>query len=146
MKVLFLDIDGVLNSVRSAIAMGGYPAPNRNSERFDMVAVELIRRICAKGVKIVLSSTWRNYKGWDTILNLPIIGKTGDIPSLSYQRGKEIKKWLETHDDIEAYAIIDDDPDMLPEQMDFFVNTDSNNGLLLQDYEKVCKILNIEKL
>jgi hypothetical protein len=145
MKIIFLDIDGVLNSTRSAIAMGGYPAPNRNYDRFDMVAVELIRRICSKDVKIVLSSTWRKCEGWRKILNLPIIDKTEDIPALSCQRGKEIDEWLQKHSDVEEYVIIDDDIDMLPKQFEFFVNTDSHNGFLYKDYKTVCRILNIKE-
>jgi HAD domain in Swiss Army Knife RNA repair proteins len=40
------------------------------------------------------------------------------------------------------YIILDDDTDMLLEQKDHFVNTDSMNGLSIEDAEKAIQILN----
>lgn len=157
MKVLFLDIDGVLNSVRSAIALGGYPHPNRDEQaselirsedRFDLVAVGLIRMLCQKtDTKIVLSSTWRySYQTLEDILDfgkkldLPIICKT-PIIHLSRARGREIDKWLQDHPDVTKFAIVDDDSDMLPEQLPSFVKTDYYEGLSYQNYLQLLEIL-----
>ena len=145
LKVLFLDIDGVLNCRRSAVAFKGYPHPGRSKGKFDRVAVELIRRICKKGVNIVLSSTWRldeNYKG---ICQLPIIDRTPRFRlSPGVDRGREIEAWLNDHKAVKKWAIVDDDSDMLPEQKENFVHVDGINGLLWQDYEKLCTILDVE--
>ncbi len=125
MNILFLDVDGVLNSVRSAIAFDGYPNTH-NTDKFDDISVNLIRTICYKyDVKIVLSSTWRLFKGWEELRNqlqLPIIDKTPHL-HLSRNRGGEIQRWLDSHPEVTKYAIIDDDTDMLPHQMEYFVHT-----------------------
>ena len=69
-KVIFLDIDGVLNSTRSAVAFHGYPmnVEKPHMERFDHVAVALIKKICDDtGAKIVLSSGWSQFKRLDRL-------------------------------------------------------------------------------
>lgn len=100
MKVIFLDIDGVLNN-RSTV------------ERFhgvygiDEALLELFKRIT--GVKIVLSSTWRMYpKHLKHVRSkLEIYDVT---PQLCGPRSKEIKAWLSNHE-VTDYVIIDDDID-----------------------------------
>lgn len=144
MKVLFLDIDGVLNCRRSAVAFKGYPHPGRHQNKFDRVAVELVRRLGRRGVKIVLSSTWRLDDDYKKICRLPIIDRTPVLRD-SLTRGHEIDLWLSWEvGGIEKWAIVDDDSDMLPEQAANFVHVDGINGLLWQDYEKLCTILEVE--
>lgn len=144
MKILFLDIDGVVNSVRSATAQGGYPwAVDEPSMRlFDPVAIALIKKLCDETeTKIVLSSTWRMM--FDAVqfgkkLGLPIIDKT---PVMGSARGQEIKAWLVLNEH-PKYAIVDDDEDMLEEQKAFFVRTDSYEGLSYRDYLQLKTLLN----
>lgn len=144
MKVLFLDIDGVLNSVRSCIAFGGYPhrVTGEHRTKFDEVSVRLISGIVeAAGAKVVLSSAWRNDKDWHEIgpsLGIEIIDRT---PSLLGSRGEEIKDWLDRHPEVESYAIVDDDGDMLPEQRPFFVNTDAHDGLSWANAYRLAELL-----
>lgn len=86
--------------------------------------------------KICISSVWKyHFKDaydWDralVLMGLPYgvgIGITGERRKL---RGSEIKEWLDSHPDVEKYAIIDDDSDMLLEQMSSFFNTDGYCGL-----------------
>lgn len=58
-------------------------------------------------------------------------------------RGIEIKDWLDTTtENVESYAIIDDDCDMLESQADRFVHTDHVVGITEQDAEKLTQILN----
>lgn len=47
MKILFLDIDGVLNSDRSNMAFSGYPHSFSDADmaKFDNVALGLLRRL-----------------------------------------------------------------------------------------------------
>lgn len=146
LKILFLDIDGVLNSVRSAIALNGYPCRERCHEKFDKVALALIRQACKKtGAKICLSSTWRigikNILKFGKELDLPIIAKTPQL-FMSRRRGREIQEWLEDNQKVVCkYAIVDDDSDMLKEQLPFFVQTDNYEGLLYRDYVKLLALL-----
>jgi hypothetical protein len=139
MTVLFLDIDGVLNSTRSCLAFGGFPhgiTPD-HLKRFDHCAVGLIRRLCKEtGAVCVLSSTWRQLHPYTEIsaaLDIPMIGATPK--SDDGFRGREIAAWLAAHPEVTQYAIVDDDGDMLPEQKPYFVQTPHSDGLRWDDYE-----------
>jgi hypothetical protein len=121
--------------------MNGYPYSDKDTEKFDMIAVNLIKRICSKEVKIVLSSTWRFDKKYKGILDLPIIDRTPDLPGI---RGNEISVWMQKNKTpISHWAIIDDSDDMLESQLPNFVHVDGINGLLWADYEKLCQILDV---
>lgn len=141
MKVLFLDIDGVLNSAKTCCAFGGYPMSMEHIAAFDQAAIRLLQRLCdSAGVQVVLSSSWRNDKDWATYgqaLGLPIIDRT---PSSMGPRGREIQTWLDAHPEVEQYAIVDDDSDMLPEQAPRFVHTNGDEGLTFADYRKLCDL------
>jgi hypothetical protein len=145
-RVLFLDIDGVLNSHRSVVALNGYPhsVTDAHLPKFDMIAVSLVRGLCeAAGIQIVLSSSWRNDPDWHEIgpaLGLPIIDRT---PSLLGPRGKEIAAWLENRPEVLHYAIVDDDSDMLPEQRPFFVKTQHEDGLTWGPFARLCEIFSV---
>lgn len=146
-KILFLDIDGVLNSSRSAIASHGHYPWSVDAEelhRFDAVAVNLIRRICEEtACKVVLSSTWRLSEEWVKIgptLMLPIIDRTPSKIGLT-NRGQEINHWLSDKPQVKKYAIIDDDSDMLKSQLPFFVQTSFKNGMMIEHYDQLIEIL-----
>lgn len=146
MKVLFLDIDGVLNSERSRIALGGYPHNFSDADmvKFDHVAIALVRKLCRDTrAKVVLSTSWRYEFRADVTgeaLDLPVIGST---PTSTYfsARGDEIAAWLAAHPEVEAYAIVDDIEPPLPEQEPFYVKTDPDVGLTLADYHRLSAIL-----
>ena len=146
MNILFLDIDGVLNGYRSLIGLGAYPhaVKEDQSERFDWVAVGMIRRVCKEcDVSIVLSSSWRigmaNTHEIAKFLDLPIIDKTPYMDKPYSCRGEEIKQWL-SENPVDAYAIIDDDSDMLAIQVPYFVKTEHKNGMQIDHYLKLRRI------
>lgn len=150
MKVLFLDIDGVLNSTRSAAALGGCPWPrNRNMqgdwEKFDQVAVKLMARLVSETeAHVVLSSTWRIGMDQERATELgDFLGYviTSATPRLPGVRGLEIKQWLDEHPGVQQYAIVDDDSDMLAEQMPHFIKVDGNVGLTYQNYKDAKQLL-----
>jgi HAD domain in Swiss Army Knife RNA repair proteins len=155
-KILFLDIDGVLNSHRTAHVHGGpsefggvprgggFPhsfTPD-NLKKFDHVAVGLVRQLCIEtNCSIVLSSSWRvmhTVQDCANGLDLPIFDKT---PSLAANRGSEIQHWLNLHPEVEVYAIVDDDSDMLESQKPYFVQTDGREGLLYRDFMALLNIM-----
>ena len=157
MRVLFLDIDGVLNSTKTFIATGRYPFTLDEPEGFDWIAIKLLQRLCdSSGIQIVLSSTWRMHyspKEVGDFLGLPIIDKTpvhfenwneemtiADFCTRA-TRGKEIVAWLADHPEVQHYCIIDDDSDMLESQLPVFVKTDGAEGMTWKDFCKVCEIL-----
>ena len=47
LKILFLDLDGVINSTRSASVMKGYPIPSHINtwNKFDKIAIKLIVKL-----------------------------------------------------------------------------------------------------
>ena len=145
MKVPFLDIDGVLDSVRSATAFGGYPMELEHIGAFDPIAIRLIQRLCdASGAQVVLSSAWRTFVDFRAVgeaFGLPVIGET---PLLLGQRGDEIYAWLCEHPQVEQYAIVDDNDDMLPGQMPRFVQTCGFDGLRWGDYVRLCELFGVD--
>lgn len=144
MRVLFLDIDGVLNSVRTCTAFGGWPHRLQHIQAFDQVAIRLLQRLCdSSGVQVVLSSAWRGSEPIQAFANafgLPIIDATPHL--LGQPRGAEIAAWLAAHPEVEQFAILDDDPDMLPEQLPRFINTNAHEGLSWANFEALCKLFN----
>lgn len=145
MKVLFLDIDGVINSSRTYAVFNAYPhdLSERDLKMFDWVAIGLIRSLCTRGdVEIVLSSSWRLEDFYPKIgpaLNLPIIDRTRSFSPL---RGDEIQDWLDNHPNVTKYAIVDDldKGDMLESQLPRFVKVDRGEGLTWSNYKALCDL------
>jgi hypothetical protein len=140
MKIIFLDIDGVITSART----GWF--------NIDIYAVNFLRWICDQsGARIVISSTWRyNHSlGFFRRIFGDVIFQEGDwktpyLNSPDSRRGLEIKAWLEKHPQTQQYLILDDDPDFLPEQFPCLIRTDSHNGLLFDEMLKIRTYFNIE--
>lgn len=127
MKVIFLDIDGVLNCGRWIKELqGGFDNP---INQMCPAAVARLNRITdATRAKIVVSSTWR--MAFMNRCAEPLVslqgclrqyGITGDIIGMTPRkenavrnvRGKEIQAWLDEHySEVDKYIIIDDDSDM----------------------------------
>lgn len=146
-RVLFLDIDGVLNSRRTHHALGQYPMDLGNLTKMsDPVALRMLQRLCdSAGVSVVLSSAWRKsypFKDVGEALGLPIIDATCDgwTKGLTL-RGEEIQEWLDRHPDVEHWAIVDDDNDMLPSQKSRFVRTSEREGLTFDAFSRICNLL-----
>lgn len=127
MKVLFLDVDGVLNSNGTIRAFG-----------FDFIdphMVNLVDSIVSlTGAKIVLSSTWRKdptdkklvedalaIAGHSILSCTPDLCVDGWVP-----RSEEIKKWL-SENPVDKFAILDDCEDA--EIPGSFFKTDDEVGL-----------------
>lgn len=144
MKILFLDVDGVLNSRRTQIAFDGFPHDftPAGMAKFDHVAIALIRRLCCEtDCSVVLSSDWRyTCSAHETAnaLDLPVIDVTPRLPG---SRGLEINAWLAAHPSVLSFAIVDDIAQMLPSQQAQFVQTDELHGLTLTDYLDLKRIL-----
>ena len=108
MKIIFLDVDGVLNH-------SGCPEWKQGDWRvIDDACVERIRSVCtATGARIVLSSTWRVDPEAVEIIR----GCFGELlvdvtPQSSYHaRHKEIREWLDLHPEVTRFVVIDDDAD-----------------------------------
>ena len=149
MKVLFLDIDGVLNSqdffLKRKYALVSSLLTYPLSE-FDILAVERVNTILDKtNAKLVISSDWRFMEELDDILKkVGLRHSIHDITpyGMGKDRGYEIQEWLDKHDNVENYAIIDDINNMLSGQQSHFVQTSDIHGLTEELMELTIKILN----
>lgn len=145
MNVVFLDYDGVVNSL---IFQTDKEEPYFNFPYHNKVnnyqAVKWLEKLCKEfDAKIVVTSTWRledNYK--ECLYNgglsyeIEILGKTDNLGS---KRINEINKWLEIHPNVNQYVILDDD--YIEEGNKHWVKTETYNGFLWSDYEKAKLIL-----
>jgi hypothetical protein len=137
MKVLFLDIDGVLNRLGDA---EGYGATKERVDGtmfvgLDPDLLEIYKDMLARlDVIVVLSSTWRLLpelcehleKHGVYFHDMTICADA----ALELPRGIEIQLWLDEHpDEVEKYAILDDVDDMLEHQMPNFFQTNPRTGL-----------------
>ena len=106
MKVIFLDIDGVLNSDDYIDIAKNVQGIERH---IDIDKVKLLKKaIDETGAKTVLTSSWRNSKDIGTLRELLAI--YFDVtPFINWERGLEIKQWLSTHKGVEDYIILDDE-------------------------------------
>lgn len=144
MKVIFLDVDGVLNHE------GNFnPADNPGPYPVDDYCVFLMGKVqLDTEAKIVVSSSWRHHPdGMDAIRAKfnDVIDKTGHTDLYKYEdcpRGVEIKEWLDSHPEVTKYAIVDDDSDMLPEQKPNFFKTTFKLGLTPEIAEAITNHLN----
>ncbi|MEE1312826.1 MAG: HAD domain-containing protein [Lachnospiraceae bacterium] len=151
MKVIFLDVDGVMNSI--------------HNEWLDLKCVDNLHMIVkATGAKVVITSSWRD--GWykeeekkylvspemaalENAMNelgMGIYDKTRpQRTGVMDFRGNQIKDYLLEHkDEMESFVIIDDlfFPDFGPLQ-DWLVLTDyDEGGLTVEKAQEAIYILN----
>ena len=169
-KVIFLDVDGVLNSDRTLY---------ESISLEDDLILNLKELVNKTGAKIILSSSWRlSTDAVATLMDkldkfgLVIFGMTCDGVDLdwlekyefdvtkkylgtkfdydenrqikiTHDRGAEIFKWLHDHDDC-AYVILDDEiEDIKPYFSEsVIVKTSYKTGLIKEDVKKAIQILN----
>lgn len=132
MKVLFLDIDGVVNSEESS--------KNRGFTGIDPYMAFLIGNMVDDlDLKVVLSSSWRNHDEGVNEIKKQVCDIMDVTPRITGIRGDEIKVWLDKHPEVSKYAIVDDDTDMLPEQMPNFFKTSWKIGVTPEIIDKIKK-------
>ena len=108
MKVIFLDIDGVLNC-----------STTKNPRKFPYVVdkkllTRFLKLVDHTRAKVVLTSSWRfdpvglyAAKHW----SIPFMDVCPDLPNSP--RRNEVLRWLRHHPKVTRYAIIDDEDDEL---------------------------------
>jgi len=152
MKVIFLDVDGVLNYSKC------WERPeHKNNGTFvwDKDCISQLNRIIKEtGAKIVVSSTWRNSKEhYNAVLNEmniegEFIGKTPKYVPVDHpdgsQRGDEIQAWMDSQEiePIEKFVILDDDADMR-HLIDHLIQSDfMKEGLTKELADEAIQMLN----
>lgn len=146
-RIIFLDMDGVLSTVRGWLTNTDKEIPDR---WIDPVAVKLLNIICAEtDAVVVVSSTWRLNEQRANFLDIlqrnGFAGsihddwRTKDLRPQNKNRGHEVVEWLSRHPEIEDHVILDDDSDFQDGQP--LVLTDSYNGLLYEHFNEAKRIL-----
>jgi hypothetical protein len=147
MKILFLDVDGVLNSHAYSLERN---LADPDHERLptgslkdaagwvamiDKKAVTRLNTILAEtNAKIVISSSWRNAHPpmrMQKILNLA--GMVGEVidqtPVMAGPRSWEIASWLGAHPKTSRFVILDDGSTAGEGLEKWFIHTDLAHGL-----------------
>ena len=148
MKIIFLDYDGVVNTLIFQDINGEPDFNFPNDKKVNNIqAVAWLNKLCREtGAKIVVSSTWRLFDNYKECLykgelnkDIEILGRT---KNLGTKRGIEIQDWLDNHEElkIEKFVILDDDMDM-EHLIDYLVVTDTYIGMTYYTYKQAKKML-----
>lgn len=145
-RLIFLDIDGVLNSHKRSDEIGDQSVLPIGIDR---TCLSLLKNFCEEiKASIVISSTWRKaHPSVDWFIGMfaahgwyfpeaPIVGMT--IRSSSGYRGGEIDEYINQVDGHCDYVIFDDGGDFLPHHP--LVRVDIRVGLQESDIQKALEI------
>ena len=146
MKVIFLDVDGVLNTIFTIRTTHGFTF-------VDTRKVLRLRNIVERtGAQLVLSSTWR-------LADTPINKICYDILKAEFERVRcpvwidctpyfpgrkrqvEIYSWLQQHAEVEDFIILDDLEEELRWYKDHLVLTNKFDGLTKERAELAIQML-----
>ena len=156
MKMLFLDIDGVLNTERQHeyCHSRGISNSDEYGYLFDPVAVRNLAKIIEKtGADIVVSSSWKHFMSYKEFLDMweyrGLPGFVTDVtptPAVRRNRGDEIDAWLNECDVDCQYVIIDDldGGNFNEHQLSRLLVVNPFNGLDEEIAERAIAILNQE--
>lgn len=146
MKIIFLDIDGVLNY---SDVWDRPENKEKGTKVWDSDCVNELNRIIKEtDANIVLSSTWRLYSDHEIIVynDMGIEGKfVGKTPDLfNKPRGIEIQTWLDEnkHMNIENFVILDDYNDMEHLTNKLVLTDFLDKGLTKEKANEAIKMLN----
>lgn len=159
MKIIFLDVDGVLVTARHKRLRPGFrrcrdlTRTGCGYAEFDPECVANLNRICESArALIVVSSTWREFFGsLDTMRSMfreqgvtgTIIGRTPINHSIDSLRGGEIAEWLdENEESIETCVILDDEDHEWDDCCrGRWIHTDFDVGLTAEDADRAIGML-----
>lgn len=125
MKVIFLDIDGVLNSNQFAKA-----TKNKGMLGIDPKALALLHKIIQETqAVVVVSSSWRVTTTIPRLNYALRLDTTGATPTGGYSRGEEIQRWLKLAGESVSNFVILDDADDMGELSGNLIQTSFETGL-----------------
>lgn len=145
MRIIFLDIDGVLNCQ----LFYDKSDPKERADNYPLSEIckwriDLLNDLCEViNAKVVISSTWR-HDGLEAMKSLfKEVGATFEVIDITPSLGRyavhsnEILAWIENNSNLlgcysgnyKDYVIIDDDSDMLLWQQKHFFQVDNYSGL-----------------
>lgn len=143
-KIIFLDIDGVLNSLRNVVAQGGFPFPNETEDQrhlesnLDPLAIGMIKKLCLDfSCDVVLHSSWRTVVDpvdFGKRIGLSIVDKT----SSDFSKPQSIAIYLEEHPEIKHWLVLDDDDMGVGTKQ---IRTTLDDGFVYRHFRKALKIM-----
>jgi len=152
MKLIFLDVDGVLNIMSSSYTTSYFKPDGSVRYIEDHLVQRLNFLIEETDSYIVISSSWRldmedlkvqleksNFKYWNRVV--------GQTDYNNKHRGEQIMDFLEPYNDISHYVVLEDEiidvhgDKCTAVPLDNIVEVDFKNGLSHQDIEKAKSIL-----
>lgn len=146
---IFLDIDGVLNSLESVICNNESDISVVNIIRLNYLIENLLK---VYDVEIVISSAWRIIHSIDEIKEIfntyqfkyssLITSITPILNTPQKIRGNEIELFI-NNNNVDKYIIIDDNSDMLETQLPNLLQTNFLEGLTFKDCIKILNHFNI---
>ncbi|MDF9825634.1 hypothetical protein M2475_002033 [Breznakia sp. PF5-3] len=152
MKVVFLDIDGVLNSYK--YMEKPFVLKGKNYHFIDKKNIANLKEIINKtNAVIVLSSTWRlsfyddltsNNKMGEALIyalkeaNLSLYAMT---PYNGIDRYQEIQEWLLEHPEVSTYIILDDTDYDWKDIKPYWIPCNPKVGLTKKDAKKAIRLL-----
>jgi len=162
-KIIFLDIDGVVNTLmisdqpfdtlRGVVERDGFYFCLCNSDDgmvSNQQAIMWLNKLCKDtGAKIVISSTWRRFERKYTteqclrnsglLSEIEVIGAT---PYTGGERGDEIQEWIEKYypKGNVRFVILDDDSDM-GDLISHLVRCNVDHGFGYPEYRAAVRIL-----
>jgi hypothetical protein len=161
MKIIFLDIDGVLNHELFYRGYTKYPRKTikRPLDQIDQGSVEILNDLIKEtGAKVVISSTWRRHYTPEEMQGFlehfgfkgEVIGSTPIYNQANIVRGNEILGWIRENEKMlgqysaynDRYVIFDDDSEFLYWQRNNFIHIDRYCGLSPSNVYQAVKILN----
>ncbi len=149
MKIVFLDVDGVLNSERS-IDMNWNEGINDGDDAPHFIHTKHLNNILQNtGAGVVVSSSWRSKERHMNKLMCGLeaegcrINHLGNTPVLDEGcRGDEIQMWMDDCEyEIESFIILDDESSM-GHLTSSLIKTDYSTGLMAEHAESAVRILN----
>ena len=163
-NIIFLDIDGVLNTERWHLNEGQNAPQDQYGDTFDPKAVANLALIIEKtGAEIVISSSWK-FSGLESMQAMwrerKLPGKVIDITPSTVSdemllkanseeldkmpfKGYDIEEWHSNNSkQIKNYIIIDDENCFLPQQWSNLIRTNPKYGISKEDAEKAIKYFN----
>ena len=162
-KIIFLDIDGVLNTGRFTYPqwlIQGDAIEDADGHFFDAECIAQLSRILeATKAQIVISSAWR-WRGLKKLRalwqNRKIEGDIVDITPTVYGlktiqkprfdlilRGDEINDWL-NQNATKQFVIIDDIDDFAADLQPFYCQTENDKGITKEVADKIIRLLNAD--
>ncbi len=125
MKIVFLDVDGVLVHQASLASVRERTTEPWGSSFYHAATIcpsamaEVKRVLDVTGARVVISSVWRNHESQVSGLKRALLAVgyerqflrdlfVGRTPNLGEDRAAEIQAWLDAHIDVTRYLVVDD--------------------------------------